>query len=37
MSRLILSNKCKIDEIPVIKEPTVKGLNKNDQKTTVQM
>ena len=37
MSRLILSNKCILKDIPVVQEPTVKGLNKNGLKSTVQM
>jgi len=37
VSRLILFNKLKLSAIPMIKEPTVKGLNKNGLKTTVQM
>jgi hypothetical protein len=37
VSRLILFNKLKLNAIPMIKEPTIKGLNRNGLKTTVQM
>jgi ribosome biogenesis SPOUT family RNA methylase Rps3 len=37
VSRLILYNGMKLDEIPMVEEPTVKGLNKEGLKTTVQM
>jgi ribosome biogenesis SPOUT family RNA methylase Rps3 len=37
ISRLILCNKRELKSIPLIKEPTVKGKNKDGLKTTVQM
>ena len=37
MSRLILFNNLSMKAIPLVKQPTVKGKNKNGLKTTVQM
>jgi ribosome biogenesis SPOUT family RNA methylase Rps3 len=37
VSRLILSNKVKLNDIPMIKEPTIKGKNLQGQHTEVQM
>lgn len=37
VSRLILFNQIPLSKIPMIDAPTIKGLNKNGEKTTVQM
>lgn len=37
ITRLILDNKIPLEEIPLIKEPTIKGFNINGEKTSVQM
>ena len=37
VSRLILCNRLALGEIPMVREPTVRGLNKQGLKTTVQM
>lgn len=37
VSRLILCNKIPLKSIPMITAPTIKGLNKKGEKTTVQM
>lgn len=37
VSRLILCNKVALSKIPLIEAPVLKGVNKNGEKTTVQM
>ena len=37
VSRLILCNKVPLQTIPMITAPTIKGLNKKGEKSTVQM
>lgn len=37
VGRLILCNKVALNDIPMIKAPVIKGLNKNGQKSVIQM
>lgn len=37
VSRLILHNKIQLKDIPMVEAPTIRGLNKKGEKTTVQM
>lgn len=37
VSRLILCNKIPLSKIPMVEAPTIRGLNKKGEKTTVQM
>lgn len=37
VSRLILNNHINLKDIPMVDEPTVKGLNKHGEKTKIQM
>lgn len=37
IGKLILQNKLSLGEIPLIREPTIKGFNQKGEKTSIQM